>query len=71
MCAERMQRIVQAILLGMILGLWGSGMIQIAFLLVLAMIVLLLIGGLTGFCPGLLILKSILPSCNEDRKKEQ
>ena len=71
MCAERMQRIVQAILLGMILGLWGSGMIQIAFLLVLAMIVLLLVGGLTGFCPGLMILKAILPSCNEHQKKEQ
>ncbi len=69
MCAERMQRIVQAIILGMTLGLWGSGMVQIAFLVVLAMIILLLIGGFTGFCPGLLILKAILPSCNESEKE--
>ncbi len=68
MCAERMQRIVQAILLGITLGLWGSGMVQIAFLVVLAMIILLLIGGFTGFCPGLLILKAILPSCDETKK---
>jgi len=69
MCAERMQRIVQAILLGMTLGFWGSGMVQIAFLVVLAMIILLLIGGFTGFCPGLLILKAILPSCDEMKKE--
>ena len=71
MCAERMQRIVQAIILGLILGLWGSGMIQIAFLLVLAMIILLLVGGFTGFCPGLMILKAILPPCNENNFKER
>jgi len=69
MCAERMQRIVQAIILGMTLGLWGSGMVQIAFLVVLAMIILLLIGGFTGFCPGLLILKAILPSCDEKKRE--
>ena len=71
MCAERMQRIVQAIILGLILGLWGSGMIQIAFLLVLAMIILLLVGGFTGFCPGLMILQAILPPCNENNIKER
>lgn len=64
-----MQRIVQAILLGITLGLWGSGMVQIAFLVVLAMIILLLIGGFTGFCPGLLILKTVLPSCDETKKE--
>jgi len=71
MCAERMQRIIQAIILGLIMGLAGSDMIQIAFLLMLAMMVLLLIGGLTGFCPGLMILKVILPSCNEPQIKDE
>ncbi len=71
MCAERMQRIIQAIILGLIMGLAGSDMIQIAFLLMFAMMVLLLIGGLTGFCPGLMILKAILPSCNEPTLKDE
>jgi len=71
MCAERMQRIIQAIILGLIMGLAGSDMIQIAFLLMLAMMVLLLIGGFTGFCPGLMILKAVLPSCKEPTLKEE
>jgi len=71
MCAERMQRIIQAIILGLIMGFAGSDMIQIAFLLMLAMMVLLLIGGLTGFCPGLMILKAILPSCKEAQQKDE
>ncbi len=70
MCAERMQRILQAIVLGFILGFWGSGMIQIAFLLVLAMIILLLIGGFTGFCPLLIVLKEILPSCHKNKEEK-
>jgi len=70
MCAERMQRIIQAIILGLVMGLAGSDMIQIAFLLMFAMMVLLLIGGLTGFCPGLMILKAILPSCDEPQIKD-
>jgi len=71
MCAERMQRIIQAIILGLIMGLAGSGMIQIAFLLMLFMMVMLLIAGLTGFCPGLLILKAILPQCNENKIEKE
>jgi len=70
MCAERMQRILQAIVLGFILGFWGSGMIQIAFLLVLAMIILLLIGGFTGLCPLLIVLKEILPSCHKNKEEK-
>ena len=70
MCAERMQRIIQAIILGLIMGLAGSDMIQIAFLLMFAMMILLLIGGLTGFCPGLMILKAILPSCKKPQAKD-
>ena len=70
MCAERMQRIIQAIILGLIMGLAGSDMIQIAFLLMFAMMILLLIGGLTGFCPGLMMLKAILPSCDKPQVKD-
>jgi len=63
MCAERMQRIVQAIILGLILGLAGSKMFAAAFIVTVAMMIMLFIGGLTGFCPGLMILKNIFPPC--------
>ena len=63
LCAERMQRIVQAIILGLILGLAGMQMFKVAFLITVAMMFMLFVAGLTGFCPGLMILKKIFPSC--------
>jgi len=67
LCAERLQRIVQAIILGLIMGLAGAKMFKIAFLITLAMMIMLLIAGLTGFCPGLIMLKKIFPSCEENK----
>jgi len=63
LCAERMQRIVQAIILGLIMGLAGAQMFQVAFIVTFAMMLILFIAGLTGFCPGLMILKKIFPAC--------
>ena len=71
MCAERMQRIVQAIILGLIMGLAGAQMFKIAFIITLAMMIMLFIAGLTGFCPGLMILKKIFPPCECEEKKEK
>ncbi len=65
MCAERMQRIIQAIVLGLILGLAGSEMFAAAFIVTVSMMVILFIAGITGFCPGLIILKNIFPPCDE------
>jgi len=70
LCAERVQRIVQAILLGFIMGLAGMHMFKVAFLVMFAMMIVLLIAGLTGFCPGLIILKKIFPSCEETNQKD-
>lgn len=75
MCAEKIQRLIQASILGIIMGVTASGisgeafMLQLAFLLQFGMMVMLVIAGLTGFCPGLLILKKIFPSCEESRNK--
>ncbi len=66
MCAEKIQRLIQASILGFVMAMAGSGMIQIAFLVQFAMMVMLLIAGATGFCPGLIILKKIFPSCKCD-----
>lgn len=75
MCAERIQRIVQAIILGITMGLAGAGMagdtlmLQLAFLIMLGMMVMLLIAGFTGFCPGLIVLKKIFPACKCEEKE--
>jgi hypothetical protein len=69
MCAERVQRIVQAIILGFIMGLAGAQMFKVAFLVMLAMMIMLLIEGFTGFCPGLIILKKIFPPCECEENK--
>ena len=71
LCAERMQRIVQAIILGLIMGLAGSKMFAAAFIVIFLMMVMLFIAGLTGFCPGLMILKQIYPPCNSGEQKEK
>jgi len=71
LCAERMQRIIQAIILGLIMGLAGSQMFKIAFIVIFAMMVMLFVAGLTGFCPGLMILKKIFPPCECEETKEQ
>ncbi|QOR61923.1 YgaP-like transmembrane domain [Sulfurovum sp. ST-21] len=71
LCAERMQRIVQAIILGLIMGLAGSKMFAAAFILTFAMMLMLFIAGVTGFCPGLMILKKIFPPCECGETKEQ
>jgi hypothetical protein len=70
LCAERMQRVVQAIILGFIMGLAGAQMFKVAFIVMFAMMIMLLIAGVTGFCPGLLILKKIFPSCEETNVKD-
>jgi len=71
MCAQKIQRLIQASILGFVLGLAGMGMggdtlmLQAAFLLQFGMMVMLVIAGLTGWCPGIIVLKKIFPSCEE------
>ncbi len=70
MCAEKIQRLIQASILGFVMGLAGSGMYAAAFILQFGMMIILLIAGLTGWCPGLIILKKIFPSCEEMNNKD-
>lgn len=67
MCAEKIQRLVQASILGFVMLAAGMGMLKIAFLLQFAMMVMLIIAGTTGFCPGLIILKKVFPPCEENK----
>ena len=74
LCAEKMQRIIQAIILGVTMGLAAVGiggntlMLQLAFLIQFSMMVMLIIAGTTGWCPGLIVLKKIFPSCEKVEK---
>ena len=70
MCAEKLQRLIQASILGFVMGLAGSGMIAAAFLLQFGMMIMLVIAGTTGWCPGLIVLKKIFPSCEEMKNKD-
>jgi len=67
-CAERMQRIILAIILGINMGL-AAEQPALGFLVQLVVIILLLIGGATGFCPMLRILGQILPPCGQINKR--
>ncbi len=75
MCAEKIQRLIQASILGFVMGLAGlgmsgePGMLQLAFLLQFGTMVMLVIAGLTGWCPGIIILKKIFPSCEQKDNK--
>ena len=65
MCAERMWLIVIAIVMGLVMGLAGGQMFAAAFLAQLAIMVVLLMRGFTGFCPSLKLFEQILPPCEE------
>ena len=75
MCAERIQRLIQASILGIVMGLAGVGMageatmLQLAFVLQFGTMLMLAIAGLTGWCPGLILLKKIFPSCKCEKKE--
>lgn len=68
MCAERMHRILIAIMLGFVMMFAGMQMIKLAFLLQLFIMIMLLIWAFTDFCPSLYALKKVLPSCYSDKE---
>jgi len=71
MCAEKIQRLIQASILGLVMGLAGSGMFMFAFFLQFGMMIMLVIAGLTGWCPGIIMLKKIFPSCKDRNHTEE
>jgi len=69
LCAERMQRIIQAFIMGAILLLVGSKMYAPAFIIYAAMMFMLFFAGVSGICPGLTMLKKAFPPCEEKKEK--
>ena len=69
MCVERVQRLMMAIMLGLIMGLAGAGMFKAAFLLQLFVMIMLIVWAFTNFCPSIYVLKKIFPPCNFEEKE--
>ncbi len=63
MCVERLQRIMMAIMLSLIVVLFFSGFIKVAVVLQAIVIAMLLIWAITNFCPSIWVLRKIVPPC--------
>jgi len=79
MCASRMQRLLTAIMLGLILyffataaqdfqaGLTESSNFKIAVTLQIFVILMMIIWSITNFCPSSWMMKKIFPPCDWDK----
>ena len=65
MCADRLHRIIIAIILGIIMGMAGAGMFKLAFVAQLFVMIMLCIWAFTNFCPSLYIIRKVIPPCYE------
>ena len=80
MCAEKIQRILTALLLGIILYFFATGTVelqagavssfnfQIALILQLFVIIMILVRAFTNICPSLTALRKAFPPCDWKNK---
>ena len=68
MCVEKLQKILLAMTMGMVMMLAAMGSIKAAFVLQLSLMIILIVSGLTGFCFITNLLHTAFPSCNEEKK---
>jgi len=66
-CAQRVQRVLMAIMLGVVMGLAGSGFMAAAFLLQLFIMIMLLIWAATNFCPSIWALEKLIGKCDFEK----
>ncbi len=66
MCVSRVQRIMTAIVLGLVILFYFMGFTTLALVLQVFVIVMLLIWAMTNFCPSIWLLKKLLPPCSWD-----
>jgi len=79
MCAARMQRILTALMLGVILYFFAMGAadfqagmkesfhFQVAVVLQIFVIIMMLIWAFTNFCPSTWLMKKIFPPCEWEK----
>ena len=70
-CVEKLQKIILASTLGIVLMLAAMGSVKLAFMLQVIVMVMLLMSGLTGFCYITKVLNSAFPLCNDNNKEKQ
>lgn len=67
MCVSRIQRFMTAIVLGIVILLYTLGYTSAAIGLQSFVILMMVVWGLTNFCPSIWILKKMLPPCSWDK----
>lgn len=77
MCAEKIQRILTAIMLGIVLMLFSQGIagntlfLQIGVVLQTFIIIMMLIWAFTNFCPSLWFFNKVFGPCNWNKDKNE
>jgi len=67
MCVSRIQRLMTAIVLGLVLSLVLTGNVNLAIGLQVFVIIMMIIWAVTNFCPSIWVLKKILPPCEWEK----
>ena len=70
MCAERIQRVLMAIMLGVVIVLINLSLTIVAMVLQGFIIVMIIVWAFTDFCPSLWTFKKMFGSCDFDKKKQ-
>jgi hypothetical protein len=70
MCVEKIQKLILASILGMVLMFAGIKAFAIAFMLQVMLMVMLIISGLTGFCSITNLLSRAFPPCKQNNNEE-
>ena len=71
LCVEKLQKIILASVLGIILMLTGVGSLKLAFLLQVSVMIILISSSLTGSCYITKVLNSAFPLCSDKNKEKR
>jgi hypothetical protein len=63
MCVSRIQRLMTAFVLAIVILLYFLGYTTVALLLQGFVIIMITVWAITNFCPSIWVLKKILPPC--------
>lgn len=70
MCSERMQRILMAVVIAIMIFLFNSGYILIANTLGAIVVFMIVAWAFTNFCPSIWIFEKLFGKCDWDKKSE-
>ena len=70
MCAERLQRILMAIVIAIMVFLFNSGYILIGNILGAIVVFMIVAWAFTNFCPSIWIFEKLFGKCDWDKRNE-